>query len=60
MPELPEVEITARRLSEAVRGATIDLKKGGIAGIRMDSGRRGELVALLRPRELDRIAAGES
>jgi phosphohistidine phosphatase len=36
-------------------GARIDLKKGGAAGIRMD-GARGELVALLRPRELDRIA----
>jgi len=36
-------------------GARIDLKKGGIAGVRME-GPRGELVALLRPRELDRIA----
>jgi phosphohistidine phosphatase len=35
-------------------GAAIDLKKGGIAGVRRH-GRRGELVALLRPRELDRI-----
>jgi len=35
-------------------GARIDLKKGGIAGVRMD-GTRGELIALLRPRELDRI-----
>ena len=38
-----------------VTGARIDLKKGGIAGIRMD-GARGELVALLRPREIDRLA----
>lgn len=38
-------------------GARIDLKKGGIAGIRLESGARGELVALLRPRELDRIGA---
>ena len=36
-------------------GARIDLKKGGVAGVRMD-GSRGELIALLRPRELDRIA----
>jgi phosphohistidine phosphatase len=36
-------------------GARIDLKKGGVAGVRMD-GARGELIALLRPRELDRIA----
>jgi phosphohistidine phosphatase len=35
-------------------GARIDLKKGGVAGVRMDGG-RGELIALLRPRELDRI-----
>ena len=37
-------------------GARVDLKKGGVAGLRLD-GPRGELVALLRPRELDRIAA---
>jgi phosphohistidine phosphatase len=36
-------------------GARIDLKKGGVAGVRLDGG-RGELVALLRPRELDRLA----
>jgi phosphohistidine phosphatase len=35
-------------------GAQIDLKKGGVAGIRIEGG-RGELIALLRPRELDRI-----
>jgi phosphohistidine phosphatase len=37
-------------------GALVDFKKGGIAGVRLD-GTRNELVALLRPRELDRIAA---
>ena len=37
-------------------GARIEMKKGGLAGVRMD-GTRGELIALLRPRELDRIAA---
>jgi phosphohistidine phosphatase len=36
-------------------GARIDLKKGGVAGVRLD-GARGELIALLRPRELDRIS----
>ena len=36
-------------------GARIDFKKGGLAGVRLD-GSRGELIALLRPRELDRIA----
>jgi phosphohistidine phosphatase len=35
-------------------GAQIDLKKGGVAGVRVEGG-RGELIALLRPRELDRI-----
>lgn len=38
-------------------GARVDFKKGGVAGVRLE-GTRGELVALLRPRELDRIAAG--
>jgi phosphohistidine phosphatase len=37
-------------------GARIDLKKGGVAGVRMH-GASAELIALLRPRELDRIAA---
>jgi phosphohistidine phosphatase len=37
-------------------GARIDLKKGGVAGLRMD-GSRGELIVLLRPRELDRIGS---
>jgi phosphohistidine phosphatase len=36
-------------------GARVDFKKGGVAGIRLE-GTRGELIALLRPRELDRIA----
>ena len=35
-------------------GALIRLKKGGIAGVRLD-GIRGELMVLLRPRELVRI-----
>ncbi len=35
-------------------GARVDFKKGGVAGIRLD-GTRGELLALLRPRELERI-----
>jgi phosphohistidine phosphatase len=36
-------------------GGRIDMKKGGIAAVRLD-GSRGELIALLRPREIDRIA----
>lgn len=39
----------------ALSGARIDLKKGGIAVVRLE-GRTGELVALLRPRELALIA----
>jgi phosphohistidine phosphatase len=35
-------------------GGTIDLKKGGVAAVRRH-GRRGELIVLVRPRELDRI-----
>jgi phosphohistidine phosphatase len=35
-------------------GARVDFKKGGVAGVRLD-GTQGELIALLRPRELDRI-----
>ena len=36
-------------------GARIDFKKGGVAALRM-SGARGELLALLRPRELESLA----
>ena len=36
-------------------GARIELKKGGVAGMRVRPG-GGELLALLRPRELDRLA----
>jgi phosphohistidine phosphatase len=35
-------------------GARVHLKKGGLAGVRLDGG-DGELVVLLRPRELARI-----
>ena len=41
-------------------GARVDLKKGGVAGVRMEAPSRGELVALLRPRELDRLARATS
>jgi phosphohistidine phosphatase len=37
-------------------GARIDLKKGGIAGVRVD-GRAAELIDLLRPKELEEIVA---
>ncbi len=35
-------------------GARVDLKKGGVAGVRIEGG-SAELIVLLRPRELDRI-----
>jgi phosphohistidine phosphatase len=38
-----------------ITGGRTDMKKGGIAGVRLD-GTRGELIALLRPREIDRLA----
>jgi len=39
-------------------GARIDLKKGGVAAVRVSQG-RGELLALLRPRELESLALSE-
>jgi phosphohistidine phosphatase len=39
-------------------GARVDLKKGGVAGIRLGDG-SAELIALLRPKELEAIAAPE-
>jgi len=36
-------------------GGRVDLKKGALAGVRMD-GHKGELIALLQPRALSRIA----
>jgi phosphohistidine phosphatase len=37
-------------------GARLDIKKGGIAAVRMESSKRGTLIVLMRPRELARIA----
>jgi len=37
-------------------GGDVDLKKGAIAAVRMRSQRRGELLVLLRPREISLIA----
>jgi phosphohistidine phosphatase len=42
-------------LASALSGARIDLKKGGLAVLRLE-GAGGELVVLLRPRELALIA----
>jgi len=46
-PHLPQIV-------HDLTGSRVDLKKGGVAGVRL-RGRRGELIVLLRPRELDRI-----
>jgi len=43
------------RLVAELSGGAIDLKKGGVAALRLER-TRGELVALLRPRELALIA----
>ncbi|HEY3759592.1 MAG TPA: phosphohistidine phosphatase SixA [Solirubrobacteraceae bacterium] len=40
-------------------GARPDLKKGGLAVVKLESAAGGELVVLLRPRELALIAGGE-
>ncbi len=37
-------------------GARVDLKKGGVAGVRLTGRGSSELIALMRPRELDRLA----
>jgi phosphohistidine phosphatase len=39
-------------------GARLDFKKGAVAAVRM-SGRQGELLALLRPRELESLAISD-
>ena len=46
---------TSPQVVHDLTGARVDFKKGGVAGVRLD-GTRGELIALLRPRELDRHA----
>jgi phosphohistidine phosphatase len=38
-------------------GARVDFKKGGVAAVRMEGTTGGELMVLLRPRELAAIAA---
>jgi phosphohistidine phosphatase len=38
-------------------GGTVDFKKGGVAAVR-ETGGKGELLVLLRPRELETIAGG--
>jgi phosphohistidine phosphatase len=45
------------QLVHDLTGARIDMKKGGIAAVRMH-GRTSELAVLLRPRELESLAIG--
>jgi phosphohistidine phosphatase len=40
-------------------GGDVDMKKGGVAGVRMRGRRHGELLVLLRPRELSLIAQAD-
>jgi phosphohistidine phosphatase len=43
------------RVVEALTGGRVDFKKGGVAVIEVERG-RGELLVLLRPRELESLA----
>ena len=45
------------QLVHDMTGARVDLKKGGVAAVRVDGG-GGELIVLLRPRELESLAVG--
>jgi phosphohistidine phosphatase len=45
------------QLVHDLAGGRIDFKKGGVAAIRVERG-SGELLALLRPRELESLARG--
>jgi phosphohistidine phosphatase len=38
-------------------GARVDFKKGGVAAVRLQGTTGGELLALLRPRDLAAVAA---
>ncbi|MCW3068769.1 MAG: phosphohistidine phosphatase [Solirubrobacterales bacterium] len=44
------------RVVAEITGGMIDLKKGGLAAVRLEGGTSGELVILMRPRELALIA----
>ncbi len=44
------------RVVHDLTGARVDFKKGGVAGVRMEGTTGGELIVLLRPRELAAIA----
>jgi phosphohistidine phosphatase len=44
------------RVVADITGGTIDLKKGGLAVVRLEGGASGELIILMRSRELALIA----
>jgi phosphohistidine phosphatase len=44
------------RVVAELTGGRVDLKKGGLAVVRLEGGASGELVVLMRPRELGLIA----
>jgi phosphohistidine phosphatase len=50
-------EPTFSQVVHDLTGARVDLKKGGVAAVEV-SGRSGELILLLRPRELESLALG--
>lgn len=45
------------QLLHDLTGARVDMKKGGVAAVGVD-GRAGDLLVLLRPRELESLAVG--
>ena len=51
-PDLPQI---LRDLT----GGQIEMKKGGIAGVRMRGSQRGDLIVLLRPREIEVLVASD-
>jgi phosphohistidine phosphatase len=50
-------EPTFSQLVHDLTGGRVDFKKGGVAGMRIERA-SGELLVLMRPRELEAIAAG--
>ena len=50
----PDLSAVVRDLT----GARVDFKKGGVAAVRLEGTRDGWLLALLRPKELEAMAAG--
>ena len=47
---------TFEQVVHDLTGARVDFKKGGVAAVKMTGSARGDLLVLLRPRELESIA----